>query len=80
MELTEAQIKLINIFSDHYRPLEDPNSKTREFLSAPELFVRMQSLWPSEDYTPYDVVLILQYLKIESVSGSKITYLVDFIS
>lgn len=68
-QISETQIKLINIFNDRFQKLEDPAAR-KNIVSTADMFFKFKSLWPSEEYTMLDVYQVLNYLEVDGVNGA----------
>jgi hypothetical protein len=68
MELTEEQIKILNILLDFYQKPADTSSPL--LYSTAEIFLRLQSVYPSEKYEPQDVYNIMRYSGFDFIDST----------
>lgn len=74
VELTETQIKLVNIFQSKYKRLVNPDNQDKQILTTIDIFNLMQSLWPSNEYEAMDILVVLEYQNIETIAGDSAFY------
>jgi hypothetical protein len=76
-QLTEEQIKLVNILENFYQKATLGNAPL--LYTTGDLFSRLQSVYPSEEYTPGDVYQVMLYLGYDHLSSTanKITWLMQ---
>lgn len=67
--LTEPQIKLINIFESRYQKLVNPDHEGRMIVTTAQVFTMLQQIWPSNTYETFDVLVVMEHLKIETING-----------
>ena len=67
-QLTEKQIKLVNILENFYQPAG--LGCTPLLYTTADIFRRIQSVWPSDEYEPTDVYVIMIYLKYEYINST----------
>lgn len=77
MQLTEEQIKLVNILENFFRKPDHAESPL--LYSTADIYYRLQSVYPSPSYTPEDVYVVLIYLKFETIDSTsrKIVWLIQ---
>lgn len=67
--LSDEQIRLVNIFESRWEKLTDPDHPDRLIITTGQVFDMLQKIWPSEEYKPLDALVILEYKNIETVQG-----------
>lgn len=60
MDLTEEQIKLVNILEQFYQ--KPVSTETQMLYSTSQVFTRLQSVYTSDAYREEDVYAVLNYL------------------
>jgi hypothetical protein len=70
MELTPEQIKLVNILEDYYGRSIAGDAALRLVTTA-DVFTKLQSLYPSENYTPEDTFIALQYCNFNTIESTE---------
>lgn len=66
--LSTEQIKLVNIIEQMFKPLDDV-AKQKTILTTDDIYKKLQFVYPSEEYGPYDVYEVLSYLKVDGVNS-----------
>nr|WP_199079082.1 hypothetical protein [Pedobacter sp. ASV19] len=69
VEVNQERIKLINIIN-HYFTSPTSTDAGNLFYTTMDLYRKIQSIYPSENYCPADVTEVLIYLKIETINGA----------
>ncbi|MBB2149166.1 hypothetical protein [Pedobacter gandavensis] len=67
--LTSEQIKLVNILN-HFFVTPQDYAAGKLFYTTMEVFAKLQSIYPSDSYSPEQVTEVLLYLKIETINGA----------
>ncbi|WP_374949613.1 hypothetical protein [Mucilaginibacter sp.] len=68
MDLTAEQIKLVNLVERFYSKPADAILPV--LYSTGEIFSRLQSIYPSDQYNPEDVYMVMTYLQYETMPST----------
>lgn len=67
-QLTNVQIKLINILEEYFR--KSTSAETHPISTTDEIFRKLQSIFPSQEYTHEDVLQVMRYGAYETLNSS----------
>jgi ABC-type microcin C transport system permease subunit YejE len=70
MDLTAEQIKLVNIIESYFSK-DITNEKPLILQVTNDLFNKLQTLYPSDQYEAADVFTAMEYLKFDSLMSSE---------
>lgn len=69
-DLTETQIKLVNIIQEKFRK-PSATEGMNILRSTAEIHSEVFRIWPSFDYEPSDIDCVLQYLQFDFITQTK---------
>lgn len=69
VQLNSELIKIVNIVEHYYRAPTDVNAG-KLFYTTGDIYAKLQSIYPSDTYSPENVFDVLMYLGIETFNGA----------